>query len=82
MDTVHIVAFLMIYVLMGILTYKLLRFMIISTLDFANKEDREILEDEKTMFFATSLVASFWIIYIPYLFVSSALNKFKNNVED
>ena len=82
MKATEIIAFVIVYLVMCMLTYKFLRFMIISSLDYADKEDREILEDEKTMFFATALISSIWFIYIPYLFVSSAVSRYKNNTEN
>lgn len=67
------------YIVVGIIVYKILQFMLVSELDISNNEDRELIGDKKTIFICTFLASAIWILYIPYIFISTFKDVIKEN---
>ncbi len=67
------------YIVVGIIVYKILQFMLVSELDIDNNEDRELIGDKKTIFICTFLASAIWILYIPYIFISTFKDVIKEN---
>lgn len=67
------------YTVVGVIVYKILQFMLVSELDVNNNEDRELIGDKKTIFICTFLASAIWILYIPYIFISTFKDVIKEN---
>lgn len=67
------------YIVVGVIVYKILQFMLVSELDVNNNEDRELIGDKKTIFICTFLASAIWILYIPYIFISTFKDVIKEN---
>lgn len=63
--------FTFLYLLISIMVYYLLKVFILNNASWEDAEERKILEDEKSLSICVSLMSIFWIIYIPYLVIST-----------
>lgn len=59
------------YLLISIMVYYLLKVFILNNASWEDAEERKILEDEKSLSICVSLMSILWIIYIPYLVIST-----------
>lgn len=59
------------YLLISITVYYLLKVFILNNASWEDAEERKILEDEKSLSICVSLMSILWIIYIPYLVIST-----------
>lgn len=73
MEEAVIVAFGIIYIVIAVITYRIVHTMLMNDLDYNDPKDRELLEDKKAIWLVVGAASLLWIFYIPYLYVMSVI---------
>lgn len=67
--------FLVIYIVLAVVTYYIVKTLFMVNIDYSDREEREMAEDTKSISIACALVSAFWILYIPYMIIRVAFGK-------
>lgn len=68
---VKMVSGILMYIVTSIMTYVVIKYLILNALDMANKEDREILESKMTVNTATFIISAVWFVSIPIIIINT-----------
>lgn len=71
MEEAIIVVCALFYIVIAIMTHKIVYMMLINDLNCEDPKDRELLEDRRAINLVIGAASVLWILYIPYLCIMS-----------
>lgn len=76
-EAIIVATCVLIYIILAVMTYRIVYSMLINELNYEDPKDRELLEDKKAIYLVVGVASLLWFLYIPYMVIMSIIESRK-----